>query len=165
MNDTIKKILIILAVLGVGMAIGRFSLPAKVVEKETIVYQDRIVEKTVENKATKQNKHKTYVKFESIKPDGTKTIETRIVDNSVSKTNDNKTNDTTTETTSKTEKSKETTYSRQDTIISILADIQLGTLATPSYGLMVQKRIIGPIYINGFGMSDKTVGIGASIGF
>ena len=115
------------------------------------------------NGITKETDDWGHVK--SIKPDGTKTIETRIVDNSVSKTNDNKTNDTTTETTSKTEKSKETTYSRQDTIISILADIQLGTLATPSYGLMVQKRIIGPIYINGFGMTNKTVGIGASIGF
>lgn len=161
--NNVKKGLVIITVLVFGITIGRFTLPAKIVEKEHIVYQDKIIEKQVEVINVKKKDHKIYTKIEKQSPDGTKTIETHITtDNSVDIT-DNKTNSTTKATTTVEDKTKETTYSTQNTLVL------LGVKTSPNvgydYGLFINKRLLGPVYVGAFGFTDRSFGLNVGLSF
>lgn len=165
MNEYVRNSLIILVIFATGAAIGRFSLPAKVVEKEKIVVQEKIVEKQVEVTDVKKKDHKIYIRIEHTSKDGSKTVETRIMDDASSDTSDKKTDDKTDDKTTTDEKTKETTYAQQNTIISLLADATFNGIQGPNFGLMVQKRILGPVYIDAFGFMDKSFGLGVGLAF
>ncbi len=166
MTDNIKKGLAALGILILGLAIGRFSLPAKIVEKEHIVYQERIVEKKVEVTNIKQKDHKIYVRIEHTDKDGGKTVETRIMDDKTTDTKDSVTDNKTDNSSTVVDKEKTTTYSQQSTIISLSAKAQLNNWsAGPAYGLLLQKRLIGPLYVGGFGFTDMNFGLSAGLAF
>lgn len=166
MTDLIKKGLIVLVIFATGAAVGRFSLPAKIVEKEKIVVQEKIVEKKVEVKDVKKKDHKIYVRIEHTSPDGTKTVETRIMDDKSSDSSDKTTDDKTDNKTTTDEKSKETVYAQQSLIVSLLADETFNKgIAGPNFGLMVQKRLIGPVYFGAFGLMDKSFGLSLGLAF
>ncbi len=159
MNDTLKKILSYVIVFGIGAAIARFGLPARVVEKEHIVYQDRIVVKEVEKKSTDKKDNKTYVRIVTTKPDGTKTVETRIIDMGETITLQTQQQSMQQDTSTVTDKEKTTTRSTGDTLISLGVDNNIG------YGLHINKRLLGPIFIGGFGYTDKIFGLNVGISF
>lgn len=162
-----KKALGLLVILFLtGVAVGRFTLPSKIVEKEKIVFQDRIIEKKIEVSASQKKNNKVYTKVEKILPDGTKTIESKIVNQDVTVTN-NKTNQSTDTTISQTtEKEKTITYSKQDMIIAFGMSGRLDNLTGKiGYGGIVEKRLIGPIYIGVMGYTDRTYGFNIGLGF
>lgn len=158
----------------VGAAVGRFSLPAKVVTKTetktvTQVVTQQVV-KTVVQHDVQKNDNTVTVKVENDKADGTKTITTTIVDKNTYAAETDKnaqaTTATASNTTSDTTTSKTTTYSKNDWMISAMAapsSISFSNLGGISYGAKVDRRIIGPVYIGVFSL-PSTVPIGASIG-
>lgn len=163
MNDNVKKGLVVVVVLVSGIAIGRFTLPAKVVEKEHIVYQEKIVEKKVVVTDVKRDEHKTIIKLEKTSPDGTKTVETRIVDDSTLDKKSKLTDDKSDDITSTTDKEKTTTYALQSTIVSL--GLRTDPLGGYDYGLFISKRIVGPFYLGAFGFTDKSFGLSLGLAF
>jgi hypothetical protein len=156
-----KNILLALGLLIVGAAFGRFTAPSKVVEKEVIKYQDKIVEKVVYVKDTSEKKHQVTTTTVTTKPDGTK-VETTVItfdDNTdtTQKNSDNKTDTSETDTT----KEKTTTYAKDQYLVSISQKLNISD-KNMSFGGSFNKRVLGPIYVGAFGFTDGT--IGASIG-
>lgn len=140
-----------------GLSIGYFALPAKVVTKT----ETKTVEKLVEdqNKTTKNNK--VVVVTETTAPDGTKTKRTEVTDKSVT-TADTKTSD---DVSSDSKSEKTVTYAKNELSISALVGIQIGDGFTPSYGLSVQKRVLGPIYVGAFGFTNRLAGVSLGLSF
>jgi monomeric isocitrate dehydrogenase len=164
MNENIKKIAFVVIVFIVGAAVGHFALPSKVVEKEHIVYQDRIVEKKVEVTAVQKKDHKTYIKIEHVAKDGSRVIETRIVNNSTEESVAKKTDETLEEKLVDTVKEKIVENSKQDLLISLGAKKSFSNLSSPlDYGVLIHKRILGPFYLGAFGFSDKSAGLDLGI--
>lgn len=157
----IRNILIGLGLLILGAAFGRWAAPSKVVEKEVIKYQDKIVEKIVYQKDTTEHHHKVTIKLTKVLPDGTRTTETKIYDsddinivqNGSTDKIDVKTGETTTE--------KTTEYTKDQYLLLASQKLNISDKTT-SFGLGVNKRFLGPIYLGVFGFADRT--IGASIG-
>ena len=158
----------ILALFIGGAAVGRFSLPAKVETKieEKIVVKEVIKWKTqyVKN----EQKDKETVIIETHYPDGKIVKETHIVDKGTIVVNK------TAEGSKETDKKEETTTEK--TVEYANRDWSFAALAAPKksseggvsltsgvdYGLHVQRRVLGPFYLGGFGLTDKT--FGASLG-
>jgi hypothetical protein len=159
----VKKVLIALLVLGVGVAIGKFATPSKVVEKEVIKYVDKIVEKKVYVKDTTKKNNKVTVRFVKILPDGTKTIETKTYDNSVIEITQNGTIDTNKETTLDKSTEKVVEYKKNDWMVSLGVKTDLGFV--PAYGITVDRRIIGPFYLGAFAFTDQSFGLKVGISF
>lgn len=159
MNELTKTMLSYALVLGLGFAIAYTALPSRVVEKEHTVYQDRIVVKEVEKKNTDKKNNRTYIRIVTTHPDGTSTTETRIVDMGETVTVSTSQKDSTEETKVVTDKEKETIRSTNDTLIS------LGVNNNIAYGLHIQKRLLGPIFVGGFGYTDKNLGLNVGIAF
>lgn len=155
------KVLISLLVIAASVAVGRFSLPAKIVEKEKIVFQDRIVEKQVDSSNTTTNKHVDTIVTK--KPDGTTITETKddsvVLNNTVDKT------DKTDTTKSTTDKEKTTTYDKGTFLVSASIKANLTSSAGWAYGAIVDKRVIGPFHMGAFGFTDSTFGMSVGIGF
>jgi hypothetical protein len=151
-----KKYLIIggvaLGIAVLGFAFGRYSAPVKVVEKEKI----KIVE--VEKKKVNEKKDVTTVVV--TKPDGTTTTTTR--DTSVTDSS------TDTSTVATSEKSKTTTYKKPNWVVAGLigADVSNFSLKSkPIYGGSVSRKVLGPISVGGWGMSNGTFGASISLEF
>lgn len=168
---------------------GRYTVPTKVVEKEKVVEhidETKVAElsetiNTLRGRIT-ELESETHIEEETVeKPDGTKTtkkttdtkskstekvvetvyvdrevkvVETKVVDREVTK-----------------EKRVETR--RPDWRISAFAGVNVadpGFKPTPPYvspvlGLGVERRMIGPVHVGIFGMTNKTVGLSASFEF
>lgn len=144
-----------------GIAIGRFTLPAKIVEKEKIVYQDRIVEKQVIISEVKKKSNKQYVKIEHIAKDGSRTTETRIIDLSTQNTASKASSEKLQDTHITQDKEKVTINNTGSTLVT------LGVKANPSiigmdYGILIHKKLLGPFWFGAFGYTDKS--FGADIG-
>lgn len=166
LNDNVKKGLIILAIFVGGAAVGRFSLPAKV------VYQDHEVIKTVTVTDTKtdtkkqidEKTDKVTTVTQTEYPDGRKVTTTVTTDKSVSDIINEAQKDTQTKTdeTQTKDITKTTTYSKNDWQINAMYTIR----PTQSWGLGVQRRILGPFYIGGFYLqTGNTLGASAGISF
>jgi hypothetical protein len=131
----------------IAFSLGAFYGPKKteIKEVEKIVYK--------ESSETKKNVKKTTKKKETINPDGSKTIETITESDSSTHKNTDKSLDS--------DKSKQTTTTaRNDWFIfgTYRPDIQ-------SYGVGIQRRVIGEIYLGAFVNQDKTYGMSIGIGF
>ena len=162
----------LLAALGValveGLALGRFTLPAKVVTKVEYKTEIKEVIKWKTQYAKQEDKNKDIVIIETKYPDGRVVREKHITDKGV--IHIDKKEDGSKETDTKTDKKEETvtTYSKNDwhfmgmTSPSAVDKPFGGTL---SYGLMIEKRIIGPFYLGGFGLTNGVLGVGVGIGF
>jgi hypothetical protein len=158
-----------------------------------IQYQDRVVTQTqvVTQKVyvhdSDSHKHVATTTTEITKPDGTKikTIVSSTDTQKESKTNtDTNTNQNTlqtkvavkTETTQKEDtKDSLTIYDQDNWHIGLLAGVnitkfELSKLASQpltqiSFGGEVDRRIVGPVYVGAFGLSDGTIGLTLSLGF
>lgn len=155
-----KLAAILLLVATVSAAFGRYSAPSKVVEKEKIVYQDRIVEKKVYIHTKVKKNNKVTIRLVTIRPDGTKTIETKIFDRNeidiVQKGENVKTDDIT----QTTDKEHITEYKQPDWLISAAYKIDTQNLTSGyAWGLTMNRRFLGPIFGGAFGFTDRTFGL------
>ena len=160
-----RIVAVALLILGAGIAIGRFSLPAKVVETEKTVYKDKIVEKIVYVKEKSEKRDLVTIRLVTIKPDGTKTIETKIYDKSQIEIVQKVQSEIVKETDKSTETSKTTEYSTKDWFVAGLARTNLGGISKPDYGLSVNRRILGPFYLGAFGFTNKDLGAAVGVMF
>lgn len=130
-----KSILIFLILFGIGYGVGRYTTPEKV---RTEIVEKEVVKKDVV----------TVIK-EIVNKDGTKTTETIIKDKSQSQTD--------------SLNLSETTYSKSKYKINAMVGSQNFDFVNPVYGLMVQKRFIGPFFLGAYGTNKKDIGL--TVGF
>lgn len=142
--STRLQLLIGLLLLVIGLAIGRYSLPAKVVTVTRIERQDHDVIKTNVVTVTKVVKQ----------PNGTTETNTTVTDHSVTNDQSN--------TVSQTEK----------TVTRNQPDWRVGAQFSSSsnlpgylYGVTVDRRILGPISIGVFGNANRAFGAQIGIEF
>jgi hypothetical protein len=144
----------IVGALVLGLVLGRYTLPAKVVTKtETI-------EKLVTQTNTNTEDHSKTTVTQTKKPDGTVVTTTTT------------SNDIDTKTTQKSKDDKDT--ETQKTVSYDTSRIGLNALgltkpfsSTPTmvYGGQIEYRLIGPIKTGIIGLSDGTVGISIGVQF
>lgn len=144
----LKKILILILVLALGAGIGRYLAPTKIIEKEVI--KEVIKEVKVEDKDIKKNK--VTIRIVTEKPDGTKVTETKIFDKSEIEITTKSEIDKVTV----VEKEKITEFRKDEYMISLAAKTPL-TSPTITYGLIVHRRMLGPIWIGVGGFLDTSV--------
>lgn len=132
-----------LLLLVVGYGTGRYLQPAKIqIKKEEVIKEVEVIKKDIR-----------IVEREITRPDGTKEKE-RITE----------------------DKSQESTKKEKDTKESTLIankkpDWRVNGLAALNndrnivYGLQVERRILGPISVGAFGLTDTTVGLSVGIEF
>jgi len=113
----------------IGYGGGRYAQPAKVITKTETVEKEKIV--TNDNVVT--------VVKEIDRPDGTKEKTTETVDKSTI-TNDT---DTTTKTT------KDVERKTLDWKVGALAKPDFSDHLKPTYGIQIERRVIGSIYVGG----------------
>ena len=163
---TKTKVIISLVVVAGAVGLGRFTAPSKVVEKEKIVFQEKIVTKKVYIKDTSKKVNKVTIRLVTIKPDGTRTIETKIFDKSeieITQKGESIKSDDIKQT---TEKEKTTEYKHDDLLISFGAKVDPFNATTGlSYGLFLNKRLLGPFYMGIFGFTDRSVGASLGLSF
>lgn len=141
------KVIIACAALLAAYAFGRFSAPEKVkTEIKTVE-----VEKKAES--TDANKHKETTQTTVTHKDGTTETVTKTVEDTSKKTKE-------TDNLSLTQdKTKEIIYSSNPVNISVLTGSTLSFSSNPIiYGGMISRKIIGPVTIGIWGMSNRTGG-------
>lgn len=141
-----------------GVAVGRFTLPAKVVTKEHTVEVTKVV--TVTDKTVKDNSHvKT---TETKKPDGTVVTVTETDKNVVTDTDTNKRalDDKV------QDKEKTVTYDKGKFTLNVITAVNP---IQPGQGLMyggsVTYRFFGPFNVGALGLSNGTMGASFGISF
>lgn len=133
-----------------GCAIGRFSLPAKVVTKTVTV--------EAKTKDTDTTNHDKITVTETTRTDGSVTKVTQIQKNTTqdTKLTDNKSSDTT--------KTVEYNTARWS-VMAVATSHPLKGMFTPTYGGEIEYRLIGPIKIGALGLSDGTMGLSLGLQF
>lgn len=153
MTTKTKVILVILALIST-FSVGRLSAPTKVVTETKIVE----VEKKTSESESERNKHKTTTTTTTKHPDGSETTTTTTSEDS---TTDKKT--ATTDDLNKTSDTVKTVESDVGRVtISALAGLKI-TDPTPTYGVHVTSRIIGPINAGIWGLSSGILGISVGL--
>jgi lipopolysaccharide export LptBFGC system permease protein LptF len=168
-NQIAKQVGAVAIALLIGAGFGRYSLPAKVVTKTETVTVEKEVIKNTEKTIKDTNKDRELIIIETIKPDGTKVVEKHYVNRDQIKEDTTKVNVTTD--IKKTDEKTSTVVSngKNDWNLSALVttshtedDMLKGNV---SYGVHVQRRILGPMSIGAFGLTNKTYGISLGVSF
>lgn len=153
MNIYLRNGLIILAVLGLGYGVGKFSNPAKVITKTEFKEKIKVVE------VIKEQKNVVITTKKTTKKDGTIIEESKTEDKTV--TYQDKKSE------SKTE-SKSSTITTRDIGLSVhaMAMQNIGDLERKrEYGIFVKKRVIGNISVGGLVTDQKTIGLSVGMDF
>lgn len=146
----LKITVIAAAIFTLGVAVGRFSLPQKVITKT----ETKIVEKVVLEKEKKADKE--IIVTERRRSDGTVTKRTEIKDKSVTTTKE--TADTTVNSLTHT-----VTEYRQDLYkLRALSALHSGEIV---YGAGVERRLLGPFWLGAWALTDKTLGLSLGLTF
>lgn len=148
----------VLLALLIGVAMGYFATPTKVVTKTEI----KEVEKKVDETQKDTKKNKVYLRTETILPDGTRKIETKIVDKDTIDVSTSSETDKSTDTT--TEKTVERTH--DGLIIYALGGAKLTDWTSgPEWGAGVQKRVLGPFWLGVYGTNKLAAGVTVGLSF
>jgi len=142
-----KKIAImVLVALGLGYAVGRYVQPAsiKIVKEEVIKIVDRI------------NKDVVTIIEKITRPDGTVEEKTTIIDKTqYEHYQQQQTNESTTIVSQKAQWK-----------VQGLAGIRIDDFRGPQiYGVGIERRIIGPVFVGVWGNTDKQVGLSVGLEF
>jgi hypothetical protein len=141
-----KILLAILLAFGVGYGSGRYVQPAKVeIKTQEVIKEVEVV------------KHDTITVTKEIKkPDGTTEIDTTITDKDVETT-----------TIADVKKTEETiTNLKPQWNVRGLVGVSSFNFANPMvYGLNIERRIIGPIFVGAWGTTDKSAGLSIGLEF
>lgn len=135
----------------VSFAVGRYSLPEKVVTKTVEV--DRI------HADTDKDKHKEVTVTETVQPDGGKTIVTTTVEDTKTKKTVDRLETTNT--------SKETVYAKSKTQLQALFGISdvFGGSRAPVYGGLVSRNVLGPVTAGAWALTNGTAGVTIGLSF
>lgn len=156
----LSVIALLLVLLGVGIC--KYALPEKVVTKtETVTIEKEVIKyKESSSENTKVDKIKIVV--EDINKDGTvhrKTIE-------IDKTQIN------TYIAKELDKQKETdktvvveTEKKNQALWHVAALASIKYKEAPAYGVLIEKRVLGPVSVGAFGLTNKTVGVTVGYSF
>ena len=155
----------LIVAVAVGAAFGYFEAPTKTETKIEVRTVEKEVIKWKEREKTEENKDLVTIIIETILPDGTIHRETRIADKGTIKIDKSKEGSD--------DKSKETDKIVDTVTESKKTDWSASALVSPSdikftsvtYGLLVERRIIGPFKVGAFGLTDKTYGLSVGMGF
>lgn len=129
-----------------GYAVGRYVQPAKVVTK----VEEKV--KTVLVETTKKKK----IKVRIVKPDGT--IEERETEEDITVVEKEKVKEV--------EKEKLVESQKTQWKASLFAGSRSGeSLVTPMYGVIVEKRFMGPVFLGGWATDQKDFGVSVGLEF
>lgn len=144
---TARSIEIVIALMIISFFVGRYSAPEKIKIQEKIVTAE--AEKfALENQV---DTAKTVTKID--KPDGTHFTRTKFVSTA------KKTASTEKVKSSELDKKTEIT-NRSGVTVSLLAGLNLSSLLTaPTYGISVNKPILGPIVVGAWGLMNGSIGL------
>lgn len=129
----------------VGFAFARYSTPEKIVVKTEEVVKEVIKEK----------RDVVIVKQMIERPDGTKETTER--------TEERTENTTRTDREARTETKVDN--KKPDWMFAVTAGISADRDAERTYGLSVQRRILGPVFLGAYGDTGKNVGISVGLEF
>lgn len=164
MNHWKRRALILLAVL-VAFFVGRLTAPPKIqeVERERVVYQDRIIEKVVHAKAQDVERRVVVYRDRIVQPDGTR------VEREVERSAEAVRTIEAIHEDAQHELIAEGHAERK--ITTVLPSWRVGALVggqirldsalslTPSYGALVERRIVGPMSAGAWALNDGTIGL------
>ena len=142
---------------------GRYGTPERVVTKTETQIVEKEVVKTVEKKVRDQKNDKVTLITETVSPDGTKKREVKIVDKSEITNYSDKNTEKQSETsvTQKTETTRESKSLGWNVSalgsMSHSKDDLLGN--SVSFGVHVQRRVLGPFSVGVFGLTNQTYGL------
>lgn len=140
-----KEIIGGILLLVIGYAAGRYVQPAKVVTKtETVTKTNTVVQEHVHT-----------VVQTVVKPNGEKVITKTTDNNSVEKNN----------TSSDSSASTVTTYSKPQWRAQGLVGLSTINLSSSIYGVGVERRILGPIFVGAYGKTNSEAGLSLSLEF
>lgn len=159
--NTKQTLLLVIIIFLVGLAVGHFSLPAKIEVHEVTKSIDTDKKTDDKNIIIDANKDTvvTVTKF----PDGRIVTETHYVDKSVTTISDKKTDNNISKTTD--DKTSVTTYNTQQYHLSLLAGKDVSNLTATTVGFSIDKKFIGPISLGVFGFTNKNVGLSIGLSF
>lgn len=149
--------------LALAFASGRFLAPTKVQVKtvEKVVTVDRVVEKRVEVQA--ESKAKVVYRDRTIiqKQDGTTERRNVRLESDSADTGSASGDDSLKEVVRVDDRASEKTVERYapDWNIGVMTGPSFGRSHGATYGAMVERRVLGPIWLGAWGMSSKEAGI------
>lgn len=153
---TKTKVIIVIVSLATAFAVGRYTVPTKVVTETKVV---EVEKKTVEEDKNQNKQKRTTITVQK-KPSGEETTTTTI-DESVN--TDRQTKVVATDKTASDTK-KEVVSQAGGTTISAMAGLDLRNAST-IYGAHVNTQIIGPINAGAFGLSNGSCGLTLGLRF
>jgi hypothetical protein len=131
--------------IAIGYGAGRYVQPAKVVTKvQTVTVTNDVV-----------HDHIVTVTHTVVQPNGEK-------DTTTTTSNESIIDD---QTSTKTNSSTVTTYNKPQWKVQGLAGLSLNSLSTPIYGIGVERRILGPVFVGAYGKSNSEAGLSLSLEF
>lgn len=149
-----------------GGILGRFLAPSKVITKTVTQTVTQVQVKTVEVDKTDYYKNKVFTETTTTKPDGTVTKTREFIDKStVVKDDQTNTNSQTNSTTNSTTQTTTINSSGYKGSTKLLVARNLNNLSEDIYGLEVDKKLLGPITVGAFGLTDKTLGLALGLNF
>ena len=169
-----------------AFTLGRFSVPTVKETKTEITTETKTESKndssTSETNFNKTNKeinkknNKIYIKVETILPDGTRRIETKIVDkgtitvdtsnNSSSDRKTDSSSETQTGTAQITKTETKTEVNKSNNNLSVLMGKNIKDFSeTPTFGAHFSKKLLGPLAVGAFGLSNGTIGFSIGVEF
>lgn len=148
-----------------GYAIGRYTVPAKVVTKTVTQTVTQVVTKTVEVDKTDYYKNKILIETVTTKPDGTVIRKREFIDKSIINHDDQTDTNTASNSSSSTTNESSKTYSSEKGSVNALVARNLHHLSEDIYGLQVSKKLIGPFSVGAFGLTDETLGLSLGVNF
>lgn len=160
--ETKTKVIIATASLATAFAVGRYTVPTKIVTETKVVEVEKKVEVVKETKD--KDKRKKTKKVIKIAPNGEKIItEVTVEDTKTTKSKDSSVTDEK----SKASDSKTTQEkSNSPTTISILAGKKITDGLDPIlFGAHVSKPVLGPVSIGVWGLSNMTFGLSVGLSF
>lgn len=151
----LKQIGILLLALGIGVAFGRYTLPARVVEKNVEIVKEVTREVEVEKKDKKKNVQTKIV--ETWWPDGRHTKETYVLDTSTIVIDKRDETDTERESVKIVEKIIENAKPQWSA--------SAGASFQQIYTFGIDRRVIGPVFAGLYGRTDKEFGVNVRLEF
>lgn len=160
-----------LGLLVLGIALGRYTLPARVETKTVTQTVVQTVTKTVEVDKSEEHRDKELQETIVKKPDGTVITTKTWIDKTVVSREDDKGNDSTTNSSTNTTTDTVTVYDTNQYSLQLMIGKNFGNADSfiPGsefvYGAQLNKKFIGPVSMGVFGLTDKTFGVSVGLVF
>lgn len=163
LNSLPGRVGLSVVLLAAAFAAGRYTVPTKIVTKTETQIVEKEVIKNKEVNSRDTNRNRELVTTEVIAPDGTITRTKHYINRDEVREESTRTNTTTTNTSTETRSSTVTTTENANWNVSALAtmshtkdDVLSGSI---SYGVHVQRRVLGPFSVGAFGLTNQTYGL------